>query len=97
MGDLKTPFGNAAYPNTTDLGGELPTSRGTDPNIDTGAGGAGGLKDNWPGAVVPVPGGEETANSVSGLPLQPNRFQPSETPPEPPTLQDRNPGTIDKR
>ena len=47
--------------------------------------------------VVPTPGGEETGNSVSSLPLAPNRYQPAETPPAPPSLQDRNPGTIDQR
>ena len=34
---------------------------------------------------------------MSGLPSLPNRYEPSETPPEPPTLQDRNPGTIDQQ
>lgn len=93
---LKTPFTNPIVP-IPDLGGDLATSRGTDPNIDTGAGGGSGLQPVWDSPVVPTPGGEETANSVSGLPNQPNRFQPSETPPEPPSLTDRNPGTIDRR
>jgi hypothetical protein len=42
-------------------------------------------------------GPPETANSVSGLPPLPNRFEPSGSPPAPPSLQDRNPGTIDQR
>jgi hypothetical protein len=41
--------------------------------------------------------GEEMANSVSGLPLQPNRFEPAESGVEIPSLKDRNPGTIDKQ
>lgn len=93
MGDLKTPFDKAAAP-IPDLGGAGVVSRGTDPNISPG--GAGALQDVWDKPPVPVPGGEESANSVSGLPSIPNRFEPSGTPPEPPTLQDRSPGTIDK-
>ena len=46
---------------------------------------------------VPSMSGAESENSVSGLPAQPNRFEPTETPPPPPTLQDRRPGTIDER
>lgn len=95
MGDLKTPFDKPIYPNMSDLSGDLPTSRGTDPLIDTS--GSSGLKTPFDRPIDPSLEGQETANSVSGLPLQPNRFQPSETPPEPPTLKDRNPGTIDKR
>lgn len=95
MGDLKTPYDNAVYPTTTDLSGDLPTSRGTDPNIDTA--GASALQSPFSKAIHPSMEAEETSNSVSGLPHQPNRFQPSETPPEPPSLERRNPGTIDKR
>jgi hypothetical protein len=40
---------------------------------------------------------QETANSVSGLPLQPSRMVSTEQNPEIPTLEDRRPGTIDKR
>lgn len=94
MGDLKTNFDKAVYGTTSDLSGDLPTSRGTDPNIATS--GSSALDTPFDRAIVPTPGGDETANSVSGLPLQPNRFQPSETPPEMPTLKDRQPGTIDK-
>jgi hypothetical protein len=71
------------------------TSRGSDPTIDTG--GEGALTPLWQNPTVPIPGGEETSNSVSGLPSQPNRFEPSDMPPAPPDLTDRNPGTIDKR
>jgi len=95
MGDLKTPFDKPIYPDTSDLGGAGVLSRGTDPQIDTG--GSSGLKTPFDRPIDPSLDGAETANSVSGLPLQPNRFEPSEGLPEIPTLQDRNPGTIDKR
>jgi hypothetical protein len=96
VGDLKTNWGNPPLGDLSDMGGALPTSRGTDPLINT-SGSSGLTGVSFGQAVVPVPGGEETANSLSGLPLQPQRFQPSETPPAPPTLQQRNPGTIDQR
>jgi len=95
MGDLKTFFDKPIYPNTPDLGGAGVTSRGSDPQIDSG--GEGGVSPFWPTPIVPIPGGEESSNSVSGLPALPNRFEPSDTPPALPDLTDRNPGTIDKR
>lgn len=96
MGDVKTSWTNPVLGDLSDLGGQLPTSRGTDPLIDTG--GASGLTGvTFSQAVVPVPGGEETPNSQSGLPLQPNRYQPSEQPPAPPSLGQRSPTTIDQR
>jgi hypothetical protein len=95
MGDLKSLFHNAVYPDASDLAGAGITGRGTDPNISTG--GEGAVDPLWQNPTVPVPGGEETGNSVSGLPAQPNRFEPSETPPALPNLTDRNPGTVDKR
>jgi hypothetical protein len=70
-------------------------SSGGDPNVSTE--GSGGLKDYWPSAVVPASGGQETPNSVSGLPLRAERWEPSDNPPAPPSLQDRMPGTIDER
>lgn len=94
MGDLKSPWDNPGTP-TPDLSGQGVVSRGSDPNIDMG--GPSALQGvTWASPPVATPGGEETANSVSGLPLQPNRFEPSGTPPEPPNLTDRNPGMIDK-
>lgn len=96
MSDLKTPFNQPVYPDTTDLSGALPTSRGTDPLIDT-SGSSGLTASPFDKPILSTLDGQETPNSVSGLPLQPNRFQPSETPPDPPTLTDRNPGTIDER
>jgi len=42
-------------------------------------------------------GQAETANSVSGLPLLPSRMVSNEAPPPPPSLEDRNPGTIDQQ
>ena len=95
MGDLKTPFNQPVYPNTSDVGGAGVLSRGADPLIDLG--GSSGLQPVWNEKFVPDPSGQETANSVSGLPLQPNRFEDAGSPPQPPTLQDRNPGTIDQR
>jgi len=98
---LNTPFDKAVYPNTTDLSGDLATTRGTDPNSEGNSGPA-ALANFWPDAKQPLPEGgglsiEESANSVSGLPARPARFGPSETPPEPPSLQDRSPGTVDKK
>lgn len=80
--------------NETDLSGDLPTARGTDPNIDLS--GSGAVKGFWGEAPVSTPGGEETANSVSGLPPAPQRYQPTVPDPTFPTLKDRQPGTIDK-
>jgi hypothetical protein len=97
MGDIRTPFDQAVYPDTADLSGDLATGRGIDPNVNLNAGGPGdALRPYWPDPVVPTPGGTETPNSLSGLPQLPHRFEPSEQPPSPPTLDDRNPGTIDE-
>ena len=96
MRDLKTVFDKPLYPNTTDLGGDVPISRGSDPLVDLG--GTSGLQPLWTAQqIVPTPGGEETTNPVSGLPVQPNRYIDSAAPPDPPSLEQRNPGTIDKR
>ena len=94
---LQSPWvskGDSGVP-TPSTDGDSIISRGTDPNINLGGDGA--LQSVWSGAVVPVPGGEETGNSVSGLPLQPNRFEPSGEPPSPPDLTTRNPVTVDRR
>jgi hypothetical protein len=42
-------------------------------------------------------GQKETPNSVSGLPLLPSRLVSTGTPPDPPSLEDRTPGTIDEK
>lgn len=94
MGDLKPIWQNPGVP-TPDLSGDLPTARGNDPNIDQG--GSSGLDPIWQNPGVSLTSEQETPNPVSGLPLHPDRFQPSETPPAPPSLQDRNPGTIDQK
>lgn len=94
MGDLKTNWPDPGTP-TPDLSGQGVISRGTDPNIDTG--GSSGLKTVFDRPIDPSLDGAETANSVSGLPLQPNRFEPAESSVEIPSLKDRNPGTIDKQ
>lgn len=96
MGDLKTNWNDPGAP-IPDLGGAGVTSRGTDPNVDVS--GAGALQSPWPTDKYATTKTEtnESPNSVSGLPSLPNRFEPSEQPPSPPSLQDRSPGTIDKR
>jgi len=97
MSDLKTFWPNPGTPQDVGLGGETVTSSGTDPQVDLNDGKPQACDPLWPNFPVPYFGGQEDANSVSGLPSQPNRFEPSATPPEPPTLQDRRPGTIDER
>lgn len=94
MADLKPLWGNSPVP-TPDLAGDLATARGGDPNASTA--GSSAVKDYWGDAPVPDPQGSETPNPMSGLPLHPDRYQPSTTPPEPPSLQDRSPGTIDEQ
>jgi hypothetical protein len=96
MPDLKTfwtnPGGGDLYP---DLDGSTITGRGTDPQVDLA--GTDANQPLWPAPPVPGIDGQESPNSVSGLPSQPNRFEPTEQPPPLPTLQDRRPGTIDER
>ena len=96
MPDLKSfwpnPGGGPEYPG---LEGESITGRGTDPQVDTS--GTSALQPVWTNDPVPAMSAEESANSVSGLPAQPNRFEPTDQPPPPPTLQDRRPGTIDEQ
>jgi hypothetical protein len=97
MGDLKSPWMEQGK-NPMDapgLEGDSIVSRGTDPNIDTAGSGALQTPYNKPGTTAPD--GQESGNSVSGLPSLPNRYEPSDTPPEMPTLKDRQPGTIDKK
>ena len=97
MSDLKTFWPNPGGPDANPgLSGDSVTGSGSDPQVTVDS--PNGLTQvAWPNPSVPTPGGEETENSVSGLPAQPNRFEPSEQPPPPPTLQDRRPGTIDER
>lgn len=94
MADLKTPFNEPAMA-APDLGGDLATARGMDPNINDA--GSSGVQAVWSDPFVSLTSGMETANPVSGLPLEPARYQPTETPPAPPDLTDRNPGTIDQK
>ena len=96
-GELKSPWGDkgdyvAPMPDTAGAG---VVSRGTDPNVDTG--GAGALQSPYTQPAISNFDGQESPNSVSGLPLQPNRFEPSGTPPSPPDLTDRNPGNVDRQ
>lgn len=94
MGDLKTPYTDAAM-DAPDLSGQGVTQRGGDPLIDTA--GASGLQPVWPDAPYTDMPGTETTNPVSGLPTTPSRWEPSAAAEAPPSLEDRNPGTIDRR
>lgn len=96
MSDLKSFWPNPAMPASSDLGGDSVVSSGSDPQVTVDA--PNGLTQVlWPNPLVGSFGGEESPNSVSGLPSVPNRFEPSAQPPEPPSLQDRRPGTIDQQ
>lgn len=100
---LQTPFNKPIYGETADLSGPLGRARGNDPTAEPTTDAVDHAIINFwddskqPMAENPAPSRTETANSVSGLPLQPQRFQPDETPPDPPSMQMRNPGTIDKK
>lgn len=95
MADLKSIWKDSPV-STPDLAGDLATARGGDPDVPLA--GSSGLDKMWDDAPVSDPQGRETANSMSGLPLLPAEFTPSpEKPPEPPSLQDRSPGTIDQQ
>ena len=98
MGDLKTNFASPILPDHG-IEGSSVVSSGSDPHTDGAGEGPAGLQPVWPDAKRPTTqdGTAESANSLSGLPPLPNRFEPSGTPPEPPSLKDRNPGTIDQR
>ena len=96
MSDLKTFFDRPGMPMDTGLGGDSIVSSGSDPQVTVDS--PNGLTQVlWPNPPVAAVSGQETENSVSGLPPQPNRFEPPSEPPPPPTLQDRRPGTIDER
>jgi hypothetical protein len=96
MSDLKSFWDNPGMPRSTDLGGDGVVSSGSDPSVTIDA--PNGLTQVlWPSPPVPGTSGQETENSVSGLPSLPNRYEPPVAPPPPPTLQDRRPGTIDER
>jgi hypothetical protein len=101
MGDLKTPWSNPVYPDTSDLGGSGVISRGSDPNADGGKDGEAGIRNFWDDpkqAMGENPSTEESKNSVSGLPALPNRFEPAESNIENvPDLTRRSPGTIDQK
>jgi hypothetical protein len=95
MSDLKSFWNNPPVPDVG-LSGDSIASSGSDPLVTVDS--PNGLQPVWTNAPVPGIGGEETDNSVSGLPSLPNRFEPTPaSPPEPPTLKDKNPGTIDER
>jgi hypothetical protein len=97
MGDLKSFWPDPVMsPGDTGLSGDGVTQSGSDPQVTVDS--PNGLTQVlWSNPPVPNIGGEETENSVSGLPLAPVRFEPSAEPPEPPSLKDRSPGTIDQQ
>lgn len=99
MGDLKTFWDNPAYADTSDLGGDGVTSRGTDPNVENdNTTKDAALNTPWDTSKRATTLQEiaETPNSVSRLPPLPTRWQPTEQPPEPPNLTDRAPANVDK-
>lgn len=93
---LKTFWNDAPVP-SVGLSGDTVVSSGTDPQVTIDS--PNGLTQvMWNNPPVPNIGGEETENSVSGLPQQPNRFEPSpSSPPEPPSLNEKSPTTIDEK
>jgi hypothetical protein len=95
MSDLKTFWSNPGGPDSPGLDGDGITGRGTDPQVTIDS--PDGSQPIWPAPPVGAFSGEEDANSVSGLPSMPNRFEPTATPPPIPSLQDRRPGTIDEQ
>ena len=95
MSDLKSFWPDPGAPSDPGLEGSSITGRGTDPMVTIDSPNA--LQPVWGNAPVPGISGEETENSVSGLPATPNRYEPTEQPPPPPTQQDRRPGTIDEQ
>lgn len=69
----------------------------TNPPVSTSMGTAGDNIIAAGGDPLITDGMKESANSVSGLEPIPARWAPSDYPPDPPSLQDRHPGTIDKQ
>lgn len=95
-GDLKTFWQDPVFTGT-DLAGDSIVSSGSDPNADGGDDAGNALRPFWSDAPVPAMTKAESANSVSGLPSLPNRYEPPSQPPPIPSLEDRNPGTIDEQ
>jgi hypothetical protein len=96
MSDLKTFWSNPGGPDMNPgLDGSSVTSSGTDPQVDLS--GTPDCNPIWSNPPVPYTDGQESSNSVSGLPSLPNRYEPPGEPPPPPTLLDRRPGTIDQQ
>ncbi len=97
MGDLKTPWPEKDQPTLTPgLSGAGIISSGSDPNADGGDGPA-ALQPLWTNPPTMATSTAESANSVSGLPAHPNRYEPAGAPPDPPDLTQRSPGTVDKQ
>lgn len=96
MADLKT-FWDNPIAGDQGLAGSSIVSSGSDPSVMPLAEGDTAHDPVWPNPPVPYLTGQESENSVSGLPPLPNRFEPADQPPGPPSLQDRRPGTIDEQ
>jgi hypothetical protein len=94
MSGLQTPFDEPAM-GAPDPAGDTVSQRGSDPNVSDS--GSSALQPIWSERPVSDPSVQETNNSVSGMPLRAARWEPTGTPPSPPDLTDRNPGTIDER
>jgi hypothetical protein len=97
MGDLKSPWESKDQAFTgTDMAGAGVTERGGE-DVGDNAGSGSGLQPMWKEPILGNFDKAETANSVSGLPSLPNRFEPTEAPPEMPSLKDRSPLNVDKK
>ena len=66
--DIKTNWPDYPVP-MPGMKGDGVVSSGSDPNVNTA--GSSALQTPYDKPIVSAPGGEETPNSVSGLPLQP--------------------------
>lgn len=86
MSDLKTPWQSGGFYANEENNPGMPMDVGLSGDIALDRGGDPLYPD----------GQKETPNNVSGLPTLPHRFVESGEPPAPPTLEDRNPGTIDQ-
>ena len=94
-GEIKTNWDNPIMSGGPDLAGnQAVDSRSSDPLVDLG--GTSALQTFFDKKQVPDPTGQETANSMSGLPGFIHRVETMEQPPEPPALKDRAPGLVDQ-
>ena len=95
MGDLKTFWDDPGMPMSTDLGGDTVVSSGSDPSVSVE--GENPIKPFWPNPPSRHRAARRPRTRSAACRRLPNRFEPSDQPPPPPTLQDRRPGTIDEQ